>query len=436
MALIVPPMTFSMRAAIKRAAQILFAQAVDIWAQFRRVWSVQSQRIEVGDQMPSHPILSYQVVDPVLDSREPKGLVHLVELIGPEPATILDRAIGLLLLVRATDDQELLEVLAPSLGNARGVADVLDVQVVDVVQTVVIHGGGRPNLVADQLRAVAGRNGAWRHSEDGKLQFRESPQIAVPSDFDFRASRRGGSGASFVRVLAKLQPVHKIVADFWHRFLRQFLAMAVLIQVRDAQKRFGDQLLLDAAELSLVDDVKVGFIGRNGAGKSTLLRVLLGEEELEKGEVIHHPTLRIGYLRQHDPFLAGESALDFLMRDSDQPEWRCGEVAGQFELKGAYLEGPVKELSGGWQTRVKLAALLLHNPNLSDARRANELPGPSHPDSARAFFARVQQGSFDCQPRSGVPVGDLLPNVGAFPRQADDVPRQDQCLPGVSRRAS
>lgn len=140
--------------------------------------------------------------------------------------------------------------------------------------------------------------------------------------------------------------------------------MPVLIQVRDAHKRYGDQVLLDGAELSLTDDVKVGFIGRNGAGKSTLLRALLGDEELEQGEVIHHPSTRIGYLRQHDPFQPGESALDFLMRDSDQPDWRCGEVAGQFELKGAYLEGPVKELSGGWQTRVKLAALLLHDPNL------------------------------------------------------------------------
>ncbi len=139
--------------------------------------------------------------------------------------------------------------------------------------------------------------------------------------------------------------------------------MAVLIQIRDAYKRFGDQILLEAAETSLIDDVKVGFVGRNGAGKSTLLRILLGEEELETGEVIHHPSLRVGYLRQHDPFLEGESALDFLMRDSQQPDWKCGEIAGEFELKGQYLEGPVKALSGGWQTRVKLAALLLHDPN-------------------------------------------------------------------------
>ena len=55
------------------------------------------------------------------------------------------------------------------------------------------------------------------------------------------------------------------------------------------------------------------------------------------------------------------------MRDSGQPDWKCGEVAGQFELKGAYLEGPIAKLSGGWQTRVKLAALLLHVPQIRAA---------------------------------------------------------------------
>src|SRR5213082_1311691 len=140
--------------------------------------------------------------------------------------------------------------------------------------------------------------------------------------------------------------------------------MASLLQITKACKSYGDQVLLDHAEATISDNVKVGFIGRNGAGKSTLLRVLLGEEELDSGEVLRHPGLRLGYLRQHDPFLAGETALAFLMRDSGEPDWKCGEVAGQFELKGSYLDGPIAKLSGGWQTRVKLAALLLHEPNL------------------------------------------------------------------------
>lgn len=140
--------------------------------------------------------------------------------------------------------------------------------------------------------------------------------------------------------------------------------MVSLLQITKACKSYGDQILLDDAEATLSDNIKVGFVGRNGAGKSTLLRVLLGEEELDSGEIARHPSLRLGYLRQHDPFLPDETALDFLKRDSGQPDWKCGEVAGDFELKGDYLHGPISKLSGGWQTRVKLAALLLHEPNL------------------------------------------------------------------------
>jgi ATP-binding cassette, subfamily F, member 3 len=140
--------------------------------------------------------------------------------------------------------------------------------------------------------------------------------------------------------------------------------MAVLIQIKGACKSYGEQVLLEDAEATLTDDANLGFIGRNGAGKSTLLRILLGDEELDRGEIIRHPNLRLGYLRQHDPFLPDETAVDFLQRDSGQPDWKCGEVAGQFELKGKWLDSPVTKLSGGWQTRVKLAALLLHEPNL------------------------------------------------------------------------
>jgi ATP-binding cassette subfamily F protein 3 len=140
--------------------------------------------------------------------------------------------------------------------------------------------------------------------------------------------------------------------------------MPVVLQLIDAHKRYGEQALLDGASCALADDQKIGLIGRNGAGKSTLCRVLLGDEELDAGEVVRGRQLRLGYLRQHDPFQPGETVREFLMRDSGQPDWRCGEVAWQFQFPDAMLDRPVRELSGGWQTRTKLAALLLHDPSL------------------------------------------------------------------------
>jgi ATP-binding cassette, subfamily F, member 3 len=140
--------------------------------------------------------------------------------------------------------------------------------------------------------------------------------------------------------------------------------MPVVLQLIDAHKRYGEQFLLDGASCALADDQKIGLIGRNGSGKSTLCRVLLGEEELDKGELVRGRQLRLGYVRQHDPFKSGETVRDFLMRDSGQPDWKCGEVAWQFQFPDAMLDRPVRELSGGWQTRTKLAALLLHDPNL------------------------------------------------------------------------
>jgi ATP-binding cassette subfamily F protein 3 len=70
--------------------------------------------------------------------------------------------------------------------------------------------------------------------------------------------------------------------------------MATLLQISKAVKSDGDQLLPVGADATISDNVIVGFIGRNGAGKSTRLRILLGEEELDNGEVIRHPSLRLG----------------------------------------------------------------------------------------------------------------------------------------------
>lgn len=137
----------------------------------------------------------------------------------------------------------------------------------------------------------------------------------------------------------------------------------ILLELDGVSLTYGGRVLLDSVNTSFYDDRKVAFIGVNGAGKSTLCRIITGEEEPDYGKVTRFPALRMGYLRQSDPFLPGESGQEFLMRDSGQPDWRCAEVAGQFDIEFELLQGPVSAMSGGWQTRLKLAALLLHDPN-------------------------------------------------------------------------
>ncbi|MFW5698367.1 MAG: ATP-binding cassette domain-containing protein, partial [Planctomycetota bacterium] len=139
--------------------------------------------------------------------------------------------------------------------------------------------------------------------------------------------------------------------------------MPVVLRLEEACKAYGEKVLLSNASLALTNAMKVGVIGRNGAGKSTLVRILVGEEELDGGTLWRHRELRLAYLRQHDPWHAGESVADFLERDSGAPDWRCGQIAGRFEIKHERLTQPVSALSGGWQTRVKLSALLLHDPD-------------------------------------------------------------------------
>lgn len=139
--------------------------------------------------------------------------------------------------------------------------------------------------------------------------------------------------------------------------------MTTLIQLKDLQKSYGDQVLLDGASAQFSLGDKIGVIGRNGAGKTTLCNVLIGAEEIDDGQIFRSPQLNLSYVEQKSPFVDDENILQFLMRYTSKEEWRCGKVAGRFQLRGAILEQDVKELSGGYQTRVKLAAMLLSEPN-------------------------------------------------------------------------
>jgi ATP-binding cassette, subfamily F, member 3 len=142
------------------------------------------------------------------------------------------------------------------------------------------------------------------------------------------------------------------------------MANQLLLQVREVYKSYGEKIIFEDATISIVEKQKIGVIGRNGAGKSTLFKMIMGVEELDRGEIVQMPELRLGYIPQVDPFTPDETVLGFLQRYTKREEWECAKVAAQFQLKGEMLTKKIGDLSGGYQMRVKLTSTLLFEPNL------------------------------------------------------------------------
>jgi ATP-binding cassette subfamily F protein 3 len=140
--------------------------------------------------------------------------------------------------------------------------------------------------------------------------------------------------------------------------------MATLLHVDKLDKAHGLHVLFEDAAVSISEGDKIGFIGRNGAGKSTLLHMIVGDEKQDAGQIVIHPSCRLGYLKQHEDYEKGETVIEYLQRTSNKEEWACAKMAGQFDLKKERLQMPYEALSGGYRMRVKLAAMLLHEPNL------------------------------------------------------------------------
>ncbi len=140
--------------------------------------------------------------------------------------------------------------------------------------------------------------------------------------------------------------------------------MRTLLELSNLRKTHGRSVILDGVNLTVSEGQKIALIGRNGAGKSTLLRILLGEEEADAGEVRKFPILRVGAVSQHETIPAGISGYEYLMNKTGREAWACAKTAAQFGVHRAHLEAPAATLSGGYQMRLKLTAMLLDEPNL------------------------------------------------------------------------
>ncbi len=148
--------------------------------------------------------------------------------------------------------------------------------------------------------------------------------------------------------------------------------MTTLLTLQDAELAFGDQPLLDHANLTVMDGERIGVIGRNGTGKSSLLRVIAGADKLDDGSKTVMDGLGIAYVEQ-EPFLPEANTLreSLILRgklneeNDEQIKWRqiarLDEYLHRFELDG---DSPLQGASGGEKKRAALALAFTQNKDL------------------------------------------------------------------------
>jgi ATP-binding cassette subfamily F protein uup len=172
-----------------------------------------------------------------------------------------------------------------------------------------------------------------------------------------------------------------------------------LLRFDEVSLEFGDLKILSDAEFSIEPGERVCLIGRNGAGKSTTLKLITGELEPDRGEIVRGPNLVVSELAQtlpeamnlpvRDVVRSGLNDIEALLAEYQRRSGLDLDREGMLELEalharidaheGWHIEQRVdtvisdlnlpadkkmNELSGGWRRRVALAKALVQKPEL------------------------------------------------------------------------
>ncbi|WP_308663157.1 ribosomal protection-like ABC-F family protein [uncultured Actinobaculum sp.] len=138
------------------------------------------------------------------------------------------------------------------------------------------------------------------------------------------------------------------------------------LRAESLSKSYGSLEVFSGVDLAIDRGSRVVVLGLNGAGKTTLLRLLFGVEEPDTGTVIAGHGLKLGYYAQEHEFIDPSKTvvdnLRFVAPEFDETGLRT--VLGSFLFSGDDAEKPASVLSGGEQTRLALAMLVVSKANV------------------------------------------------------------------------
>ena len=139
-----------------------------------------------------------------------------------------------------------------------------------------------------------------------------------------------------------------------------------ILRCKNVGKAFGEKAIFKDLNFEVYRRDVVGIVGANGTGKTTLFRMILGEESATEGEMWVGPTLKFGYYTQELEGLNPDNEIIDEIWEL-RPQQTQGEIRsflGKFLFSGDDVFKRIGNLSGGEQSRVLLAKLLLANANV------------------------------------------------------------------------
>lgn len=137
-----------------------------------------------------------------------------------------------------------------------------------------------------------------------------------------------------------------------------------LVEVKQLFKAYGRQVVLDNLSFQISEGQHIALIGRNGAGKSTLLNILMGLEEADAGSFKLLPWTKLGLVAQHDHLPSDVTTEVYFETLSGKLSWEVRKLGAKFGLHEKEMALVPSALSGGYQMRVKIVAMLLQDPTL------------------------------------------------------------------------
>jgi energy-dependent translational throttle protein EttA len=144
----------------------------------------------------------------------------------------------------------------------------------------------------------------------------------------------------------------------------------VVIEAEHLQKAFGDKLLIEDLSFAMPKGALIGVIGPNGAGKTTLFRMMVGQDQPDKGSLRIGETVKLAYVDQSRDALSGDKNVWQEISDGREvvelgkQEVNSRAYVSWFNFKGSDQQKLVKHLSGGERNRVHLAKLLKSGGNV------------------------------------------------------------------------